>query len=456
MKKSWFLSRRTLLRGAGVAIALPFLDQMLPAARGQATAFPRRYVAILFPNGFNMADFTPATEGANYALTPILQGLAPIRSEVTVVSGLQNTVAAVGGNAHLRGFASFLTAQASAGTLEPLVLSNNMTVDQRMAQKLVGQTPFASLELSAGEGNAAQAAAGDCDGTPCIYGNVISWKSPTQPAVGEEDPQAAFDRLFANQPAPSPSSTGTTSTPDPQAEARRALKLSVLDAAAQDTNALLPKLGPTDKAKLDQYLTSLRELEQRLSAASPTGPAPSVDCSARIRPAQAFANDYRGRLKSLMDVAALALQCGLTRVITLVGAGWESEVVFDFLGTSDGHHGPSHHGNGAENLRTLTTIDTWEVEQFAYFAGLLKGMAEGGGTVLDSSLVYMGSDVSDGDKHNYENLPVLLAGRFGGVITPGQHLRVPPTSVGNLHLTALRGFDPQATSVGMSTGALFG
>ena len=453
MKKSWNIPRRTLLTGAGVAVALPFLEQMLlPSAHGQAPANPKRFVAMVFPNGIHMGKFTPATTGPGYALTSILTPLAPVKEDVLVVSGLENSILMSGGNAHLRGFAGFLTAATPGGTAQPLMLDNHISVDQVMAATLSGKTRLPSLELSAGLDNAVQAAAGDCDGTPCLYGSVMSWKSPTQPALAEENPQAAFDRLFSGSAVPGTSTPGGGA--DPAADARRALKLSVLDAVKSDTQSLSAKLGPTDKAKLDSYLTSLRELEMRVSATSSTPLPPSQNCGSPTRPTDAYANDYPKRLQALMDVAALALQCDVTRVITLIGAGWESPAEFPFLGVSGDHHGISHHGNSAQNLAYLEKIDTWEVEQFAYFVARLKGMQEGAGSILDSSFVYMGSDVSDGDLHNYVNLPVLVAGRFGGAVNPGRHLMLPPTPIGNMFLTALQGFDPTAPAFASSQGAL--
>ncbi|MDX2055781.1 MAG: DUF1552 domain-containing protein [Polyangiaceae bacterium] len=435
MKPSWYISRRTLLRGAGVAMALPFFDQMVaPKANAQALV-PLRFAATFVPNGVYLPGFFPATEGVNYATSPILMPVEAIRNDVLILSGLDNSVAQPNGNMHTAGIAAFLTGAFEAG---------GPSLDQVIAQKTKGMTPFPSLEFHGGEEGIE-----GCE-QPCYLHETLAWSAAGQGIAPERNPQAAFNRLVGSIPATVPSSTEPT---PPVVDPKLAIRRSVLDAVQADATTLSAKLGPTDKAKLDAYLTAVREVEQRLAVG--VTPGGGTTCSAPSSAPAPFADDYPARIKAFMDVTALALQCDLTRAVTFMLAGWESRHVFSFLGLKDQHHiAYSHHENNPTLVDGCTKIDRWEVEQFVYLATLLKGAMEPNGqSVLDNSALLFGSEVSDGNAHSRDNMPILVAGKLGGAIQSGRHLKA-TGPLANLYLSILQSFDPVASKFGNSTAAL--
>lgn len=442
-RPSWYVPRRALLRGAGAALALPFLEQMLPPGRAaQAAEVPKRFVAFFVPNGIYMQRFTPAAEGAGYALTPILTPLAPIKDDVLVASGFSNRVAGEAANLHLAGIAALLTGALPSADGD---VHTGVSADRLMAASVSGKTPFASLELGGGEEGVEA-----CDGMPCVYGRTLSWANATTPVLKETDPVAAFQRVFGG--ATKPASPSQPDAPDPAVLRRK----RILDAVKGDADRLRRRLGKTDAAKLDQYLTSVNELDARVAQLAMSGgsPSSSPSCGSATAPTSSFAADYPARAKALMDVIALSLQCDRTRVATFMLADWESAYVFRSLGLSGQHHVDySHHENKADKVDALEKIDRWEVEQFAYLAAKLKAMPELDGSVLDHSALLFGSEMSDGDTHSYSNLPILLAGRLGGAVKPGRHKRFagdPPLA--NLLLTLMRGFGLSDAKFGNSTG----
>lgn len=427
------LSRRALLRGAGVLVALPVLDAMLDSrgALAQGTP-PRRFCAFYVPNGIHMPAWTPSTEGAGYALTPILQPLANVQDDVLVVSGLQNYAAFAQGDGpgdHARGTGCFLTASHLYKT-EGADIHNGISVDQVMANALSAQTRFASIELGCEGGGST----GGCDsGYSCAYSRNIAWAGPTTPRAKEIDPRSAFDRLFAGT---DPAETVA------QRERRKRLKHSVLDYVKADAQRLQSKLGARDRAKLDEYLTGVREIEQRLD-----GPGAAV-CSFPPRP-DGVPLDTTAYVRLMLDIVATAFACDITRVATFMLANAGTGRSYPFLGFSDAHHEISHHQGDATKQAKLQAIDTWEVTQLAYLLEKLKGIDEGGRSVLFNSAVFFSSEIEDGNSHFHGNLPVLVAGNGAGSIAPGRHLRVPDaTPIANLFLALMASVGVDAPAFG--------
>jgi hypothetical protein len=402
------IPRRRFLRGSGAAVALPLLDQMIAGtARGQpALTGARRFVGFFVPNGFCTRGWRPTTEGTGFELSPILQPLAPVKNDVLVIAGLCNRVVGnqAGGGGHARGNATFLTIKRPA--LE--TVQNGVSLDQVMAQTARAFTPFPSIQL--GTTNTREP-----DGTwPAIYKANVSWASETQPLPKEIDPQAAFDRLF--------SSVDVTRLRAGAASYRRRLQ-SILDRVRDDAAQLSRRLGPGDRRRVDEYLTGVRELEVRIQSfqAKPT----CVPPAAPGRPAA-----LPDRTRAMLDLIVTAFQCDLTRVATFMLEHAQANTIHKFLGNTGAHHYMSHHGGGSsgpgdpDKMAQLQKIETWEIAQLAHLLQRLKAIAEPDGrTLLDNSIVYFSTDVTDGDTHSYLDLPVIVGGRGGGAITPGRFVR---------------------------------
>ncbi|MCC7538398.1 MAG: DUF1552 domain-containing protein [Deltaproteobacteria bacterium] len=440
-KREGLFGRRAFLGGAGAMIALP----LLPSAarwlsstgrvRAQAATCetPRRFVAWYVPNGMHMPSYRPSTEGAGFALPMILEPLSEVRAHVNVVSGLWNEGATAQGDGpgdHARGTGSFLTARHVRKT-EGSDIRNGISVDQLAAMNIGSCTRFASLELGIDGGDSA----GNCDsGYSCAYARNISWAGESTPVPKITSPRVVFDRMFEGF---DPSATLA------EVERRRRLKTSVLDYALSEANLLGTRLGATDRRKLDEYLTGVREVEMRASAMELAS-----SCTVPARPGEDF--DVTEKIDVMSDLQVLALQCDLTRVISFMTANAGSNRTYDFLGIGEGHHSISHHQSSESNYRMLEQIDRWEVERLAYFLGKLAAIEEpDGSSLLDSCAVLFSSEISDGDRHNHDDLPVVIAGRFGGEWETGRHIRVPDrTPIANLFLRILAGLGVPADGFG--------
>lgn len=406
MKKSWELSRRTLLRGAGTLLALPVLEAMAPSiARAQAAGAPspRRMAFFFVPNGMYPGDWYPTTSGENYTLSPLLSPLSAFKSDMLVLSGLGNqpSHASSVDVGHVASTSTFLTAT-SVGDAP---LRNGISVDQVAASQLKQYTRFPSLEL------------GTKSGTSYVLHNNISWGANSTPMPKEIRPDLLWDRLFEG--------LNTNQTPQ-EIEARRRRRLSVLDAVKDDATRLQSKLGWQDQLRVDEYLTGVRELEQRVQETR------VVQCTPSARPAQPA--DVRTQVRLLLDLMVLAFQCDLTRVATFMYGEAVDETSYPFLSVTDtngatvavnqGHHTLSHDIATAGSLsqRMYSAICKWEVEQFAYLLSKMKAVQEPDGTLLDNSVVMFGSGIGESNVHDTLNMPVVLAGRGGGKIRPGRHL----------------------------------
>ena len=403
------LSRRVFLRGAGAAIALPWLEAMRPSGSAARAACPEvvgpptRFFAFYVPNGIQMDQWLPAASGPDYSLTPALASLGPYKDRLNVISGLRNNAAIVPvAGDHARGTGSFLTCQTVVKT-EGANISNGISLDQVMAQAVGDCTRFPSLELGIDGGSSV----GGCDsGYSCAYARHIAWSDSQTPLPKETNPRELFDRLFADF---------DQALTAEQVERRRMYRMSILDFVRGDTKALQAKLGAADQQKLDQYLTGIYELEQQISKATDEAvcyPGPKPDAP----------GDMPQHVRLMADLMTLAAQCDLSRVFTFMLGNAGSGRVYDFLGIGDGHHYLSHHQNDPVKRQALTVIDKWEVEQLAYLLGRLDSVVEGEGTLLDHSAVFFSSEIEDGDSHAHFNLPVLTAGGAGGKLSTGQHL----------------------------------
>ncbi|MEO6740061.1 MAG: DUF1552 domain-containing protein [Chthoniobacteraceae bacterium] len=439
------ISRRAMLRGLGTAVALPWLESMgsitawAGGTPGKKTA-PNRLAFLYVPNGKDMEHWTPSAEGALGNLPEILSALSPVKNDLLVLSGLTADKARAhgdGGGDHARAMAAFLTGAQPRKT-DGTDIRAGTSVDQLAAGRIGEQTRLPSLEI----GCEASAMAGNCDsGYSCVYSSTMSWKSPTQPLPKEVNPRMVFERLFG--------SAGTA-----ERAHRYASRKSVLDFIRDDTRALASKITYSDRQKLGEYFTSIREVEQRMDRVAQM---PAIQPPAGVKAPEGVPGEYGDHLKLMCDMLVLAFQADVTRVCTFVLANEGSNKNYPDLGVREGHHELSHHGKDTEKLRKIREINKFHVAQLAYLLGKLKSIREGDGTLLDHCMIAYGSGNSDGDRHNHEDLPLLLAGNGGGTIRTGRHVRVAKeTPITNLWQSLLERMDVRVPFVGDSTGALGG
>lgn len=414
------LSRREILRAAGAAVALPLLDSMIPAfggARAAAATATRRVGVVYVPNGMMMPFWTPATEGAGFAFTPILKPLEPFRDHLRVFSGLNGVN---GGGPHAGASTRFLTAVAAKRSDSELVASVSM--DQFAAKELGRHTQLASLELAL-EG---RDFAGSCDiGYSCGYTNTISWRTPTTPLPMENDPRAVFERLF-----------GEGGTTDARLRAARLRSdRSILDAVLQKTATLQQRLGIKDRAKLSDYLEAIRDVERRIQRAEEqSAQNPSVPIVAQ--PA-GIPGRYDEHAMLMFDLQVLAYQSDLTRVITFMMGREISGRTYPEINVNEAHHPISHHQNDRVKIATVAKINTFHTALFAYYLEKLRTTPDGDGSLLDHMLILYGSGMSDSNAHSPNALPVLLAGGGAGPVPGGRHVTYSNGILANLHLSIL-------------------
>ncbi len=436
------ISRRTVLRGFGTALALPWLEAMgnltawaagAPASRTS----PTRMAFVYVPNGKDMAFWTPKQEGAGFDLTELLQPLAAVRDDINVLTGLAADGARPhgdGGGDHARALAAFLTGAHPRKT-DGTDIRCGTSVDQLAAQRIGNQTHLPSLEIGCEQGNMA----GNCDsGYSCVYSNTMAWRSPTQPLPKEVNPRLVFERLFGG-------GDGATR------ERRIASRRSVLDFIREDSASLSARLGKADQQKLDEYFSSIRDIEQRMQRAKIL---PPLVAPAEFPRPTGIPGSYEEHLRLMADMLVLAFQMDATRVATFVLANEGSNRAYPWIGVNEGHHELSHHGRDAKKLAKIREINKFHVRQFAYLVEKLKSVREGDGTLLDHCMIAYGSGNSDGDRHNHDDLPILLAGRGGGTIKTGRHIRLgQETPISNLWVSLLERIDVRVP-VGDSTGGL--
>jgi hypothetical protein len=424
------LSRRTFLRGAGVAVGLPLLDAMIPAwtALAQTAASPKPRMGFLYlPHGAIMEQWTPAAEGVNFELPPILKPLAPFQKQLTIVSGLENKPA-IAPPVHALNPGTWLSCVTPRASQEPY---GGVTVDQ-IAAALIGQeTPLPSLEVAT-EG---RGGGGACDRSyGCSYGGTISFRTPSTPLPMEADPRKLFEKLF-----------GQGDTP----QERKAIGkqyASILDLITQEAADLQRRLDAPDRARLGDYLESVREIERRVQKME------AQDLSSLDLPDVPVGTTFDQRLNLMFDMIALAYQANLTRVFSFMMAAEGSNVAYNHIGVSDAFHPLSHHQNDKARKERLVRIQTYHSQAFARFLTKLAAMPDGDGSMLDHAILLYGSNMSNSNAHDEFPLPTLVVGGGCGKIKGGQHLRYPDrTPLANLHLTLLDRAGIPTDKVGNST-----
>jgi hypothetical protein len=414
------LPRRTFLRGVGTMLSLPLLDAMVPAmtALADTPANPvRRLGFVYIPMGAHMPQWTPAGSGSIGELSPTLRSLAPVVDQLTVVTNTELKNAYPG--THATSNSAFLSA-ATARWTESSDYYLGTTVDQVAAKQLGRDTRLPSLELAMD----LLTTVGQCDnGYACVYQNNLSWSSPTTPLPAEAHPRIAFERLFGD---------GGTSA-ERLSEMRKSS--SLLDWVRDDIGRLQKKLSPGDRTKVTQYLDTVREVERRIQKAeAQTADSHLPDLDRPIGVPAAYADHAR----LMFDLQVLALQGDVTRVITFQLARETSTRTYPEIGVSEPHHPLTHNGGDPEKLAKVAQINAFHVSLFGYFLEKLKNTPDGNGSLLDHSVYLYGSGMSNGDKHDHINLPILVAGGGAGRLKGGRHVRyAEPTPLANLHLTLL-------------------
>jgi hypothetical protein len=430
--------RRTVLRGLGTALSLPWLESLLPRASAAATVVrpPVRLAFVYVPNGVNLARWRPAAAGPLADLPATLEPFAHVKDDLLVLSGLAADKARGHGDGpgdHARAMTAFLTGAHPRKTDGSNILAG-MSADQVAAERLAEFTQLPSLEIGCEAGGLT----GVCDsGYACVYSSTLSWKSPTQPLPKETDPRMVFERLFGGN--------------DGRRAERRATRRSLIDFIRDDAARVAGRLGSADRRKLDEYFTAVREAEARLERIERL---PEAKLPAGLAP-PAVPEELEPRIRLLCDLLVLAFQTDSTRVCTFSLANEGSNMRYPQIGVNDGHHELSHHGGDAAKLEKIGRINAFHTAQFAYLLGRLAALSEGEGRLLDNCLLAYGSGNSDGDRHNHEDLPILLAGRGGGAVRTGRHVQfADETPVTNLWLTMLDRAGVEVEAIGDSTGQL--
>lgn len=459
-------SRRHFLRGVGAAIALPALESFMPrlsaATIAEASAMgavtptgaPLRLAFFQFANGVHPAKWWPNESGTDYTFNETMESFTPFKSKIQVLGGLALEPATPGPDGagdHGRAGGSFLTGVRVKKT-QGADFRSGISVDQVIAQQVGHVTPFKSLELSCDT----LRTAGDCDsGYACVYQHNMAWSSPTAPVAPEVNPRLLFERLFG---------AGSAADRKKNLAIRQQQQHSILDFVANESRAIGRELASTtgrtagtisarDKEKLDQYLTSVREIEQRIERAERSAanrPSPSVDTPVGIP------DSFTEYIRLNMDMLHLAFETDNTRIATFLLAGEGSNRSFEEIGIPDGHHYCTHHSNRAELIAKTCQIDKWYASQFAYFLGKLENTKDvDGKSLLDNSMVLYGCGNADGNRHTHANLPIILAGGGGGALTPGRYVKHEPAPLTNLYLSLMDRMNAKGVErFGDSTGRL--
>lgn len=438
------LARRTFLRGIGAAIGLPFLDAMTPAfaASRLPGKAPVRVAWFYVPNGIDMRHWTPENEGPLGALPQILQPLEPVKNDILILSNLTSNWGRpllVGAGDHGRAAAAYMTGvevyRTSGADLKLAV-----SADQIAANAIGSQTKLPSLEIGLEEARMS----GNCDnGYSCAYTYNLAWKTETQPLPPISDPRSLFERLF-----------GTDIAESPEAHARRlGMRRSILDMVSDNTRKLESDLGTVDRRKLDEYLSSVREIELQVEKAEKDGMVidPGIEKPYGVPP------EFPDYFKLMSDMMVIAFQTDLTRVSTLMVGREGSTRAYPEIGISDGHHPLTHHQGNQVMLDKVRQINSLHLDLFARFLEKLKATREGDSNLLDQSMIVYGSGISDGNVHTHDQLPTVLAGRGGNLLNPGRHIIYQrETPVANLFGSMLERLDVRPEHIGDSTGRLAG
>lgn len=450
------LQRRTLLRSAGLALGLPLLESMTPMARSafaspdsdnDGMASPLRMACVFVPNGVIRETWDVApdikADKANvitkdWELSPTLRPLASVRDKINLIDNLaldNGRSKKDGAGDHARGGSTFLTAARPVKTSSNIRLG--ISVDQVAATGLSGQTLLPSIEL----GLVDSRNAGSCDsGYSCAYSSNISWRNETQPMPKETIPRLAFERMFG---------TGDAGAQRKQ----RLLHQSILDIVKSDAEKLMKQVGRTDRRKLDEYFTSVREIELRIERTEHEDQKSLPDLDVPFGRVSTF----REHARLMYDLMVVAFQTDTTRIATLMLDNAGGSRAYKEIDVKDSHHGLSHHRGKTDNVEKLSRIDHYLVEQFAYFVNKLDATHDAGGSLLDQSMILYGSGLGDGNRHTHEDLPIVVAGGAGGRIEGGRLLRFTQEQpMANLYMSMLHAMNVQVDSIGDSTGPLEG
>jgi len=437
------LPRRTFLRGMGVTIALPLLDAMIPAfsVLAKTAARPVKRLGFIYtPNGATMSAWTPAGEGSALTeLSPTLSALAPFRDQVIVPTGLSQRMAESmgdGNGEHSRGQTVWLSGVHPKRT-EGADVESGITVDQIAAQALGKDTPLLSIEMALEQNYLV----GNCDnGYSCVYWNTISWRTPTTPLPMEVNPRVVFERMF-----------GDGGTPRQRLEQIREDR-SILDSVKDAITDLRGRLGEGDRTRVAEYLDSMREIERRIQVAEKqSGESP---IALPDRPVGA-PESYDEHAKLMFDLALVAFQADITRVFTLLLGREQTNRPYPFIGVPEAHHSISHHQNDPVKLAKAAKINAYHISLLARFAGRLRDIEDGDGTLLDHSMILQGGGLSNSDQHSHIDLPLVLVGGGAGQLKGGRHLRFPKdTPMNNLHMSLLEKAGVPLEKFGDSTGSM--
>ena len=433
------IPRRTFLRGAGTALALPLLDAMVPAFASAAQIAATHAVRLSFfavPNGIIMDKWTPATIGGDYHLTPVLEPLAPFKDRMVVLSGLANSEAAkrefeIAGD-HPRACSAYLTATHPKMT-SGADIHCGVSVDQVAAKALGRQTPLPSLEIGL-----ETPMIGACESAySCVYYNTIAWRGPETPLPMENRPRAVFERLVGD------------STDPAERSARLNENRSILDLVSQDLARLMRSVGQTDRLKLDQYSEAVRSVEQQIQVTEQQTPKELPDMQKPIGIPDTF-SDYT---RLMLDLQVLAFQGDMTRVSTFMVGHEMGGRAYPELGFGDQHHSLTHHQGDKAKIEKVIRINIFHATLYRYFLEKMRSIPDGDGSLLDRSLLVYGSPLSDGNMHLYRDLPVLLVAGAATGIAGNRHVRYPDdTPMANLYLTLLDKLGVDIERFGDSTG----
>lgn len=441
------LSRRKVLRGLGVSVALPFMDAMVPAL--SASRIPRpgpalRLGFVYVPNGIMdlKGEWTPRGEGTDFEYSEITAGFEPFRKDVTVLSGLAQVNGRPGSDGagdHARAGATFLTGARPVKT-EGVGIRAGVSADQIAARELGKYTQFGSLETGIEEASVA----GGCDsGYSCAYTNTISWRSPTAPNPVEDNPRRLFERLFGD---------GESTDPGERL-ARLSEQRTILDFVREDLGRLRSDLGADDRQKLEEYVHSIRDMERRIARAE----AQSEQRLPHLERPGGVPDNFTEHARLMIDLQVLAYQADLTRVTTFMmgrEGTWRS---YPGIGVPDAHHAVTHHSQDPEKIAKVILINKHHVETFGYMLERMRSTPDGDGSLLDHSMLVYGSSISDGNQHLHHDLPIVVAGGGNGRLQGGRHLRYPrETPMNNLLLSLLDLAGVPVARLGDSTGKLEG
>jgi hypothetical protein len=435
------LPRRTFLRGMGAAVGLPFLDAMTPAVLRARTKAPLRMAFVYVPNGIDMRHWNPTYEGKLQELPRILKPLEPFKDDVLMLGNLtHNNGRALldGAGDHGRCCGAYLTGVQPRKSATDIKCG--ISCDQIVANKIGHQTRFPSLEV--GIEDARQA--GDCDsGYSCAYTNNLAWRSETQPMPPILDPRAMFERLFG-------ADVGLT----PEQRARKyKYRRSILDYVTADTKKLQGELGPTDRRKLDEYLSSIRSIEQQIQKAEND----NAQIDPKMEKPYGIPADFAEHFKLMTDMITVAFQADLTRVLTFLVTREGTSRAYREIGIADGHHPLTHHRNDPAMMEKVAQINTYHMQQFAGWVEKLKSIKEGDGSLLDNSMIVYGAGLSDGNRHTHEDLPTIIVGKGGGYIRGGRRIVYrKETPMSNLFVTLMDRMGAPVEYFGDSTGRLDG